>query len=114
MKDQELAKARTQFDAAVEKYRETQLRELRKEEGTARAALRADPPSLDILATDNDRAEMQFRQQHDANTLKRVDLDLRELDAARDLQEVADLFDEAEAAGGEVTRRVCTHAVRRC
>jgi hypothetical protein len=114
MKDEEQSKARAQFEAAFDKqHRETQLRELRKEEGSARAALRSDPPVLDVLATDNDRAKLQFRQQHEANTLKRVELDLRELDAASDVQEVADVFEESAAVGGENFRRVGRHAIRR-
>ena len=44
---------------------------------------------------------------------KRIDLDLRELDAATDLDDIAEQLEEAIDVGGDVTRRVCGYALGR-
>lgn len=95
------------------RYQAAELRKLAQSEGEARAALRNDPPTLLTGATDFERTTIRVHQQHEANTLKRIDLDLRELDAATDLDDIAEQFEEAIDVGGDVTRRVCGYALRR-
>lgn len=106
------AAAQQQFDTAHATYRQDQLRDIGQKEGAARAALLNNPPSLDPYAPDGERVKAHIRLAHEANTQRRIDLDLRDLDATTDLADVVDMFDEAEAHGGEIMRRVGKHAVR--
>ena len=107
------AAAQQQFDTAHATYRQDQLRDIGQKEGAARAAPLNNPPSLDPYAPDGERVKAHIRLAHEANTQRRIDLDLRDLDATTDLADVVDMFDEAEAHGGEIMRRVGKHAVRR-
>jgi hypothetical protein len=107
------AAARKQLDPIAAAHRETSLRALGQEEGQARAALRNDPPSLGMASTAEERDKIRIRQQHEAAMLKRIDLDLRDLDGAMEFDDIAGTFDAAEASDGEVMRRVGRYALRR-
>jgi hypothetical protein len=113
MRAEAINATRVAFDAAVQKHAAAELKPLSTEEGRLRAALRNDPPLLDVDASDNIRTLALIREQRVANVQKRIDLDLRALDSATELADVLEVFDEAEAVGGQQMRYVGKRAVQR-
>jgi hypothetical protein len=113
MRQERTDEARKKYDALAAKYVADGLREFRQAEGEARKALLGEAPSIPMASTDEERARILVRQNHDANTLRLIELDLREIDAATDVADLVAAFEEAAARGGMFMDRCGRRALSR-
>jgi hypothetical protein len=97
-----------QFDKAYKEYEAAELRPLGPALNAAHAAVARlqDAPPVMMSATSEDKFRIRTQQQHEANTLARIRLDIGELADVTEFTDVVEKFDEAEVIGGEMMRRV--------
>src|SRR5688572_18065082 len=91
-----------QFEAAFEQLKTSTQREFDQAEGQARAALMDAPPTFPMAALDHERDAVTVRVLHQHSKRTQEANLLAVIGIAPDLQEVARIFDEAEARGLEL------------